>query len=68
MDENIWSRLYRLLENWRKDPCWDLPDTSGFEDQKDLLQLVEHAYKRGHEDGMKAGRRELAQTIMEAAK
>lgn len=31
------SEIQALIENWIEDPCWDIEDTEGFEDHKDIL-------------------------------
>lgn len=31
------EEIQALKDNWRKDPCWDIEDTEGFEDHKDEL-------------------------------
>ena len=33
------EEVRKLKENWRRDPCWDIEDTEGFEDyREELLQ------------------------------
>lgn len=37
--------IEKLKENWKKDPCWDIEDTEGFEDHVEELRNYRIEYK-----------------------
>ena len=39
------KKVEELKENWKKDPCWDIYDTEGFEEYKDELIEFQKQYE-----------------------
>lgn len=59
------EEIEKLKEGWKKDPCWDIEDTEGFEDHRNELVLWRIEYEAqceaSHQERVKARR----ETVME---
>jgi len=51
------QEIENLKAGWKKDPCWDIADTEGFEEHKDELQKFQDHWEREWKD-REQGRKE----------
>jgi hypothetical protein len=64
-DKRSPEEIEKLKENWKKDPCWDIEDTEGFEAHREELSAWRKEYEAKLEAEWEIGFQKRLEHVME---